>query len=230
MGYTARAVHDEGVIKFQTRHQSRPLDRGRHGDLVCRLVAWRELLARTQLVGQDPGRYGGAGYGNVSGRVGAPSSPQGARAMLISGTQTGGIVHLGLQHFCVVERYDYRINRVDSHGPIEPSSETMTHGAIYDLGPHIRYVLHAHSPIIWRSASALRLPTTRRDVAYGTPEMAQEVARLWRETALAETKILAMGGHEDGVISFGRTLEEAGGVMFAQLARAFEGRCLATRR
>jgi len=153
-------VHDEGITKFAAEHTSRALDPRRFGGLCCKLVAWREVLAKTQLVGRDPARYGGAGYGNVSARVGPPGKGRGERSLIITGTQTGGLASVSLQHFCVVDRYDYRRNRVQSSGSIEPSSETMTHGAIYDISPHIRFAFHAHSPMIWRRSRELRLPTT----------------------------------------------------------------------
>ncbi len=218
-------MYDEGVIKFSAEHEQRPLEPHRHAELVCKLVAWREVMAVTQLVGQDPARYGGAGYGNVSARIGPPSSPRGQRAMIITGTQTGGVAAVGFDHFCVVERYDIERNRVVSHGPIMPSSETMTHGAIYDLSPHIRVVLHAHTPLIWRRAAALRIPTTPPEVPYGTPEMARAVQELWRSSGLSERRILAMGGHEDGIIVFGADCETAGQIMIAYLARAYEHAC-----
>ena len=220
---------EEGVIKFEAEHSSCSLDVRRYGETACRLIAWREVLAKLALVGQDPARYQGAGYGNVSARVGPASSARGARAMLISGTQTGGVHALGLQHLCVVERYDDQRNWVRSHGPIQPSSETMTHGAIYDLSPAIRFVFHAHSPVIWRNAGALRIPTTDPRVAYGTPEMAREVRRLHGSSTLPALRILAMGGHEDGIIVFGERAEQAGEAMVRYLARAYELSCGAVR-
>ena len=218
-------MYDEGVIKFRAEHRDAPLSRARYGELGCKLIAWREIMAKTQLVGQDPSRYGGAGFGNVSARVGAPSFARGKRGFLITGTQTGGKAGISLSDFCVVDAYDYRTNRVQSVGAVLPSSEAMTHGAIYDLTPHIRVVLHAHSPVIWRRARALRLPTSDPDVAYGTPEMAGEVQRLYRETPLSELRVMAMGGHEDGVIAFGHTCEEAGHALISQLARGYERAC-----
>lgn len=218
-------MYDEGVIKFTAEHSREPLSGRRHGALCCELVAWREIMAKTQLVGQDTRLYGGAGYGNVSGRVGPPSSGMGARAMLITGTQTSGLARVTLDDFCLVERYDYRRNRVRSRGLVEPSSETMTHGAIYDLSPQIRFVFHGHGAIIWRQARDLRIPVSDPAVAYGTPEMAAEVQRLYRSTALPETRILAMGGHEDGIIVFGHTADEAGQVLVTYLARAYQRVC-----
>ncbi|MEZ4437739.1 MAG: class II aldolase/adducin family protein [Polyangiaceae bacterium] len=216
---------DEGVIKFEAEHRQERLEPGRYGDLACRLAGWREVLAKLQLVGQDPARYGGAGYGNVSARVGPRGMPRGKRSMLISGTQTGGVPRLGLSHLCLVEAYDYARNRVVSRGALRPSSETMTHGAIYDLSPAIAFVFHAHCPELWQHAAALRLPTTDPRIAYGTPEMAREVQRLYHGTTLSAVRILAMGGHEDGIIVFGETAEEAGAVLVRQLARAHQLVC-----
>ncbi len=214
------ASAEEGVIKFTADHRLRSLDPERYGALAAELAGWRQVMVLCGMVGQDPGRYGGAGFGNLSVRVGPPASGLGRRAMLISGTQTGGLARVGLGDFCVVERYDVRDNRVTSVGPVRPSSESMTHGAIYDLGPHIRAVLHAHAPTIWRRAAALEIPTTRPDVPYGTPEMAREMARLNRESRLAERQILSMAGHEDGIIAFGRKLDEAGRILVSYLARS----------
>lgn len=216
---------DEGAIKFHAAHRHETLDRSRVGDLACRLIAWREILAKTRLVGQQPGLYGGFGYGNVSGRLGPPSKPRRQRRFLITATQTSGKDCMSLADFCAVESWDLEHNRVDSRGPAMPSSESMTHGAIYDLGSHIRFVFHAHSPVIWRRARQLRIPTSGDGVPYGTPEMAREVDRLYRATALAEVGILAMGGHEDGVIVFGRSAEDAGQVLLRYLARAYEAEC-----
>lgn len=222
---SASPVHDEGVLQFDADHRREPLEPRRFGELACRLVAWREILSRTGLIGQDPARYGGLGYGNLSARVGAPSAPRGGRGFLITGTQTSGKSAVGLGDFCVVESWSREANRVTSRGPVLPSSESLTHGAVYDLGPHIRWVFHGHSPVLWRRAAALRLPVTDPRAGYGTPEMAREVERLHRVSTLAELQILAMGGHEDGVVVFGRTAEEAGQVLLRHLARAYETEC-----
>jgi hypothetical protein len=211
---------DEGVIKFAVVHRREPLDRRRYGALAAELAGWRRVMAMTGVVGQEAARYGGAGFGNVSARVGAPGSPLGRRAMLVSCTQTGGQLEVRLDEFCVVDRYDIAGNRVESRGLCQPSSEAMTHGAIYDLGPHIRAVLHGHAPLLWRRARELGVPCTAPGIAYGTQAMAREMARLYRASALAERQILAMTGHEDGVIAFGRSVDEAGQVLVTYLARA----------
>ena len=215
----------EGVIKFELEHQRRSLPRERFADSVCALIAWREILALTGLVGQDRARYEGAGYGNVSVRIGRPGMGLGRRSFLITGTQTSGKHCIGLDDFSVVERYDFEANRIVSTGLAQPSSESMTHGAVYDLGPHIRSVVHAHTPVLWQRRRELRLPETSPSVPYGTPEMAREVQRLFRDGLFAERRVLAMGGHEDGVIAFGRSPEDAGQALLAWLARAYEQHC-----
>lgn len=211
---------EEGVIRFEARHRMEALAPREVASRLSELSAWRRILVGVGALGRDPDRYGGAGFGNVSCRMGSPSSPRGRRALLITGTQTGSVDILGLEHVAVVTAYDLAQNRVDSRGPVLPSSESLTHGAIYDLSPAIRAVVHGHLPDLWRAAGPLRLPTTAPDVGYGTVEMAREVERLYRSTHLAEKRVFAMAGHEDGVIAFGKTMAEASTALLTALADA----------
>ncbi len=212
---------DEGEIKFSAEHKNQRLRISEVGDRFPILCAWRELLRRTEMVGRCKERYGGAGFGNLSMRLNPPSSGMGRRRFLITGTQTGGVEELGLEHFCVVTQYDLASNRVHSVGQSLPSSESLTHGAIYDLTPQIRFVFHGHSPLIWNAARKRRLPTTDARVAYGTQEMAWEVQRLYRSSHLPERRVLAMAGHEDGIVAFGHTAEETGAALLAEWTRAY---------
>jgi hypothetical protein len=211
----------EGVTRFALEHETRALESRLYGETLAVLAAWREVLARLDLVGRDPGRYEGLGYGNVSARVGPFGDlSRGRRRFLVSGTQTGGLPTLTLDHVCIVERYDLGRGEVWSTGPVPPSSESLTHAALYDIAPAARVVLHAHAPEIWRSARALAIPVTREGIANGTTDMGLEVQRLFRESTLSGTGILAMAGHEDGVIAFGTSADEAGTILVKQLARA----------
>jgi L-ribulose-5-phosphate 4-epimerase len=211
----------EGVTRFEVEHETRPLDERVYGETARVLAAWREVLARLGLIGRDPERYEGLGYGNVSARVGPFGDiGRGQRRFLVTGTQTGGRRNVTLADFCLVERYDLVRNRVRSVGAVAPSSESLTHGALYDIVPTARVVLHGHAPEIWRHARGLSLPVTHASVANGTPEMALEVQRLYRESTLSGTGILAMGGHEDGIIAFGSNAGEAGETLVRHLARA----------
>jgi hypothetical protein len=111
-------------------------------------------------------------------------------------------------------------NRIVATGPIRPSSESLTHGVLYDLDDSLRYVLHAHSPALWRAAPALGLPITDPAIPYGTPEMAEEVRRLFRASDVAARRIFSMGGHEDGIVAFGVTAQAAGLLLLTALAAA----------
>jgi hypothetical protein len=211
----------EGVIRFEADHRSGPLEERVYGEAARALAAWREVMSRLGLIGRDPARYQGVGFGNASARVGAMGDVgRGMRRFLVTGSQTGGRAALTLADFCLVERYDLERNRVTSVGLVPPSSESLTHGAIYDIAPQARVVLHGHAPEIWKHARSLAIPVTAAAVPNGTPEMAREVQRLYRESALPGMGILAMGGHQDGVLSFGKSATEAGEVLVRQLARA----------
>ncbi len=209
---------EEGVIKFALQFtESGPVP----GESLAILNAWRRILWQLALVGQDPERYGGYGFGNVSQRIAPLDAQAGKRQFLISGTQTGGLETLEAAHFTVIRSYNPHTNRVVAEGPVKPSSESLTHGMIYDLDAGIHAILHVHSPHIWQQASALNIPVTDAAVTYGTPEMAQEAARLFQETHVLHKGIFSMGGHEDGIVAFGTTASEAGGILLNALATSY---------
>jgi ribulose-5-phosphate 4-epimerase/fuculose-1-phosphate aldolase len=206
---------EEGVIKFDLRHRNTRAAESPE-DLHV-LNAWREVLWRLHLVGQDPERYGGYGFGNVSLRLAPFDAPVNRRRFLISATQTGGLAALDDIHYTVIDEYDPAKNRIVSTGALPPSSESLTHGMIYNMDDDIRAILHVHSPDIWKSAGEAGIPITDARVAYGTPEMAVEVARLFRQTNVRQSRLFAMGGHRDGMIAFGTTADEAGRVLIDAL-------------
>lgn len=207
----------EGVIKFEMEYQVAP---ALPEDMLRELNAWRKIMNMTELIGQDPARYGGYGFGNISCRIDYPCD-SGQPPFAITGTQTGGKRDLTVGDYVVVTACYPEQNRLVAEGPVKPSSESLTHGIIYALDDQARWVMHAHSPHIWCNAAALDLPMTT-DVPYGTPEMAEEVVRLFRESDVAEKRIFGMAGHEDGIVTFGATAEEAGFVMLGYLARALQ--------
>ena len=210
----------EGVIQFRADHASQELAAELAG-VAARLGAWRRILRGLGVLGQDPGRYGGYGFGNVSARVPPFPTPPGRRRFLVSGTQTSGKAEATLADFALVERYDFAANRVESRGSALPSSEALTHGALYDLSSEVRAVFHVHAPELWRRAAELDLPTTSPNLREGTAELATEIRRLRPAWVLAASGVVAMGGHEDGVIAFGKSEEEAGQRLVTALARAY---------
>jgi ribulose-5-phosphate 4-epimerase/fuculose-1-phosphate aldolase len=203
----------EGVVQFNLSFlPADPLPAAMLGSLN----AWRRILYKLGLIGQDPCRYGGLGFGNVSIRTasGDPAS------FIISGTQTGGMDRLFPEHYTLVKTFDPASNCVVAEGVVRPSSESLTHGVLYRLDQTIGAVIHAHSPEIWTQADSIGIPVTRRDVHYGTPEMAEEVCRLFQNTTVGERKIFVMGGHEDGIVVFGSSMEQAGLTLVRYLALA----------
>jgi len=207
----------EGVIKYTLEYDQGPA--ATWADLA-ELNAWRQVLYRLGLLGADPRRYEGLGFGNVSRRIGPFRGDPRQRRFLISGTQTGEFACLRAEHYVLVRECDPERNRVIASGPVKPSSEALTHGALYAADPQLRAVLHAHSPDIWQAAMALGLPVTDHRIEYGTPTMAAEMQRLYHEPEVRDGGIIVMGGHAEGVVSFGAGLSVAGNVMVRTLARA----------
>ncbi|HHY57908.1 MAG TPA: class II aldolase/adducin family protein [Chloroflexi bacterium] len=208
----------EGIVKYQCDYTPAPaLPAAR----ISELNAWRKLMVLTKLIGQNPHLYGGYGYGNISCRLDKIVRADGRHPFIITGTQTGGKADLTAEDYVVVTACYPEENRLVAEGPIKPSSEALTHGAVYALDSQIFWVLHVHSPEIWHNAEALGVPMTA-NVPYGTPEMAAEVKRLYIESDLPAKRIFGMAGHEDGVVSYGRTAEEAGFTMLAYLVRAMQ--------
>lgn len=192
-------AEQEGVIKFDLDwHPGPPAE----GVDPAPLDRWRARLMAAGLVGQDPARYDGYGFGNLSMRV--------AAGFVITGTQTGALPALSAEHYALVTAWDVAANRIVARGPVKPSSEALTHATLYGLHRDIGFVFHGHGPSIWTARDRLGLPATATDVPYGTPAMARAVARLFKDTAVADTRVFAMAGHEDGIVSFGRTADQAG--------------------
>ena len=199
---------DEGVIKYRLDFKPAPAT---DWLLLAELDAWRTLLFRLGLTGRDSTRYGGLAYGNVSRRFTG-------RRFLVSGTQTGDLERLSTEHYSLVTDFNIETNRLVAEGPIQPSSEALTHAAVYQAATAVSCVLHIHSSELWRHASNLAIPVTDPRIVYGTPEMAAAVQALLAESA---TRVIAMGGHRDGLIAVGGTVEEAALSLIRGLAEAF---------
>ena len=170
------------------------------------LNKWRDRLYTLGVIGLTNDDIG---FGNISIRFGPA-------AFLISGTGTGRYETLTAAHYTQVTSYSIEENKVVTEGPVRASSESLTHATIYECGKEINAVIHVHHFALWKNLLQ-KLPATDNKIPYGTPEMAREIERLFRETNVAEDKIFAMGGHEEGVISFGRDLDEAGAVLLHYL-------------
>lgn len=186
---------DEGYVKYDSRWQKGPAP---DDEAVALLENCRRPLFEAGLIGHYAEHN--VGYGNLSVRT--------ESGFVISATQTGHLEHTTGEHYVLVTDVDITANAVTSVGPLPPSSEAMTHAALYALTPAITAVVHVHSERLWREYMD-RLPTTDPAVPYGTPEMAREFSRLWHRSAFAETGVAVMAGHDEGIVSVGATLDEA---------------------
>ena len=188
---------DEGTIKYVSHWTPGPAT---HMAAARELDTWRKPLYEAGLIGQYKDL--GIGYGNLSVRRGSSD------LFLISGTQTGYLQTTDERHYSLVTDCDIRSNIVRCSGPVQASSEAMTHAAIYALGDAIGAVVHVHNAKLWQRNRG-KLPTTDPGVAYGTPDMAHELDRLYRLEGFKEAGVAVLAGHDEGLISFGTTLEEA---------------------
>jgi hypothetical protein len=205
-------IDREGIIKFELEFRRGPPPVAAH---LPELDAWRLIFRRLGLLGQDPQRYAGLGFGNLSRRAGG-SLP--VDAFIISGTQTGGLERLTPADYVTVLSCDPDCNQVIASGPIKPSSEALSHGVLYQADPRIAWVMHLHSPEIFAAGSRLHLPTTDPGAPYGSPQMAAEIRRL--SPAAGWPGLLIMGGHDDGILAFGTTATTTGTLVMATLAAA----------
>lgn len=195
---------NEGVIKFNCHWTpSGPLDSA----LLEEINAWRDKLFALNLIGVTED---GIGYGNISIRFKE-------NEFIISGSGTGRLDKLNESHYALVTDYSVAENSLRSTGPIIASSESLTHAMIYDNADSMHAVMHVHHDHLWNQLLR-RFPATAPGVEYGTPEMAREIVRLFKEEGLLKNRIFAMAGHHGGVVCFGRNLDEAGELLLNHFA------------
>lgn len=189
---------DEGVIKFKLTLKRAPAPEMAQ---VIALEKWRALFFKLGLVGEYPNEK--IGYGNLSSRLVKKS-------FLITGSQTGHLPHLQAHHYTKVIDCDLKKGFVTAEGLIPPSSESLTHFGIYEANPAIQYVFHVHHTELWNLLSQGPYDYIGDDVAYGTQEMAEAALSLLSDKT---NGLFVMKGHEDGIISYGSSAEEAGKII-----------------
>jgi len=195
-------MQEEGVIKFKCNWiKDVPPD----FELIKELDAWRNKLYNAKLIGKNKD---GIGYGNISIRY--------QNNFIITGSSTGKLSTLTAEHYTVVTQYDLDKNTLTAVGPIIASSESLTHAVIYERQKDVNAVIHVHHFALWKKLLEIH-PATGKNIEYGTPAIAKEILRLFEASDLAEKKIFAMGGHKEGVVSFGKDLDEAGEKILALL-------------
>jgi ribulose-5-phosphate 4-epimerase/fuculose-1-phosphate aldolase len=170
---------------------------------LAELNAYRRRLLPLGLIGMDSN---GIGFGNLSIRDGTTDN------FCITGSATGGIPELTLADCAKVVAYDFERNWLQYEGSTIPSSESLTHAAIYESDPKTGAVIHCHDSKFW-TALLNQAPTTSKTIDYGTPQLAYEIMHLFKQSDLRSRKILVMAGHAAGILTFGKDPEEAFAVL-----------------
>ncbi len=190
-------MKDEGYIKYKCIWQDASIA---VPESVFRLLnLWREKLFGLSLIGMYEN---GIGFGNIS-----VKNDDGS--FFITGSATGGKPVLELDDYAMVTKWNFEKNQLHCTGKTKASSESLTHAAIYESNNKISSVIHVHATGIWKNFLK-KMPTTGEEILYGTPEMAIGIKNLLENKDNIEKGIVVMGGHEEGILTFGKDLDEAG--------------------
>ena len=123
-------------------------------DALAELNACRRKLLKQCLIGVDSN---GVGFANLSVRDGSTTN------FYITGSATGGLPELTLTDCVRVVAYDFARNWLRYEGAAIPSSESLTHAAIYESDPTIFAVIHCHDSDLWATLLD-RAPATSQSV------------------------------------------------------------------
>ncbi len=199
-------MDDEGYIKFDCEWV-RASALSFSG--IAGINALRDKLYGLGLIGVHDD---GVGFGNVSARAG------GSNEFVISGSATGGLKKLSGEHYCRVVEFDFDKNWLRCVGPIRASSESLSHAAAYLSCADVNAVAHVHCLSLWKKLYG-KVPTTSPDALYGTPEMARDIMRLVKKGDVRKGRVIVMGGHEEGILAFGKDVGEVEGVVLGLIDR-----------
>ena len=207
---------NEGYVKYNARHTFAPATEVKDWTL---LNDARRRLYRLGLVGVTKD---GIGFGNVSIRYRA-------NEFLVSGTATGALAQLSANDYCLVSSFDIKQNCVVTTGPVQASSEAMTHGAVYQSCSLARCVMHIHSRLIFDGMLRDKYPSTPKSAEYGTPEIALAIGECIAalvpvtEVAAKASVAIVLAGHDEGVVAFGSAVESAFNII-QNLYNKYDGR------
>jgi len=186
----------EGYIKFKCNWENEEIQIPE--EIFLSLEKERSRLYKLGLIGMYPD---GIGFGNISVRTNESS-------FVVTGSATGQFAKLDQSHYAIVSAANFADNSISCKGLTKASAESLTHAAVYEALPEVGAVVHVHCLWLWEKLLN-NYPTTSGEIEYGTPEMALSVQSLAAEVGLKEEKIIIMGGHREGILAFGKNLEEA---------------------
>ncbi len=190
-------IDNEGYIKFKCnwKKASCQID----NEVLKLLNTGRSKLHNYKLIGVYPD---GIGFGNISLRADTNNK------FFITASATGKHKDTTVDHYSLVEKFNIKQNEVFCIGMEKASSESMTHAVVYEGLDWVNSVVHVHDLDMWEKLKDV-LPTTSEDISYGTPEMAYEIQRLLKDPEVIEEKIIVMGGHREGILTFDTNIDNA---------------------
>ena len=189
---------DEGYIKFHCE-----LLKTENTIPLCifnNINNWRAKMYSLNLIGAYEN---GIGFGNISVRV------NGTTKFYISGSATGNFKKLSPEDYVLVNSYNFKSNSLVCEGQIQASSESLSHAAIFEAYKEINAVIHIHNMEMWKTGLN-KYPTTLAEFSFGTPEIALNISELLEKDSTRKNGIIIMGGHSEGILFFGKNLDEAG--------------------
>jgi len=189
-------VEKEGVVKYSLDFTSKEISFEKEYTV---LEECRERLYSLGLIGAYSD---GIGYGNISHRINDTDT------FLITATQTGELNNLSANKYSLVEDIDFKSFKTTAVGMSRPSSECITHGAIYSLDKEINAVVHIHNEKLWNFMLENDLLSTN-DTPYGTPEMVEDVINIYKDKDVLSNNVFVMKGHFEGIVSFGKNIAQA---------------------
>lgn len=197
-------MDNEGYVKYSANHTMAQIP---EVSKLKKIIKLNDVRTKLYIIGLIGVYENGIGFGNVSVRLKRHSNE-----FLISGTATGGKSTLDIEKdYCLVTGFDIERNCVESCGLIQASSESMTHGAVYQSCPKANCVIHIHSKEIFEGMIRDKYPATPKEAAYGTPAIATAITRCVKDIG-SEGQIVLLG-HEEGVIAYGASVERTCGLV-----------------
>jgi L-ribulose-5-phosphate 4-epimerase len=185
----------DGYIKFTCNWMKKPININN----LSELNKWRNKLYKLELIGAYDN---GIGFGNMSTRLKNNS-------FIITGSATGNLKRLTKKHYSLVKDFNIKNNFLTCSGETKASSESLSHAIIYENYLKVNAVIHIHNLKLWNKLKN-KFPTTDKKAKYGTPEMAFEIKKLLKKN---KNQVIIMGGHKEGILAFGKNIEEAGNII-----------------
>ena len=190
------SVIDDGVVKYSLEFkQTKPLAKKE-----CKKI--EKIRERLYALGMIGAYSNGIGYGNISLRY------KNSNQFLITATQTGELAHLKPKYYSLVKDVNFNTFATSAMGASKPSSESITHAAIYALDKDINAVVHVHNEKLWNFMLENDYLSTN-DTPYGTIEMVEDVREMYKNIDPLSNNAFVMKGHFEGIVTFGKDLKEA---------------------